>query len=58
MDKAKRAKNDQSFGDLQKMILDKRQNAFSGFLNYAEQKYVNPKKRAPPQQEEEEKKSS
>ena len=47
--KAKRTKNDKSFGDLQKMILDKRQNAFAGFLNYAEQKYVNPKKRQPPQ---------
>jgi len=31
----------ESFGDLEKMILAKRNNAFGGFLNYMEDKYAN-----------------
>ena len=35
-----------SFGDLEKMILAKRNNAFGGFLNYMEDKYAKEEKPA------------
>lgn len=34
----------ESFGDLEKMILAKRDNAFGGFLNYMEDKYAKEEK--------------